>query len=342
MRKLLIDGNIRSFAVQYATELNTRQKNIVADLEELRDNVIKYNTGINVKAVEGYINLLISDYPAVLTLEPNGWDMQKYDDVLKLEPGLLTTEVIYSYTKDQIKKGKVVKPGRPLKDKFYERIMFCLRYNDARSILGSIHQKMGLRACFYCNIMPTDSDDKGHVYYEMDHLKPQSKYPFLGTCFYNLQPCDPACNKRKQAKPCDSHLYVNDEHEELSPFLFVPQVVELDKTRGSYSCMKIVFVDNQGVFSPKCKQYDETFDIINHYAAHYRDVERVYWNNAKSGVMGMREHYRASVEYEPTEDEIIEYCLGFPLDERLIHEEPLRKLKIDTVKQLKKNGVLKV
>lgn len=341
MRKLLIDERIRGFAKRYAAELQYQCPNVKEDLKELRDSILTHNTWLDDSAPKGYIDSLIADYPSLLIQEPQDWDFNKYDKYLKKDPEMLVREVVYGFKKDEINDdGTLLKKGEPLKDKLYERILFCLRYTKARSILGPIHQDMGLKACFYCNIMPTDSSSDGKVFYEMDHLKAKSLYPFLGTCFYNLQPCDGACNKRKNAKPCDSQLYVNDVNEERSPFSFVPQVVELNKTRLEYQCLEIGFVDNKGVYSDACKQYDETFEIISHYSAHLHDVEKVYWRYARCGVMGLREHYSRSLGYVPTADEIYEFCLGFPFDEERIHEEPLRKLKCDTVKQLIKNGVL--
>lgn len=342
MRKLLIDDRIRGFAQQYASALQAEQPNVVSDLEDLRDSVIAFNAWADPTAPKKYIDALIADYPAVLTLEPKDWNLNKYDDILKQEPDMLTRPVVYGYTKERKKGGKVVKASRPLSDTFYERIMFCLRYKAARKILGPIHQQMGLKACYYCNISPTDSSDDGEVFYEMDHLKAQSLYPCLGTCFYNLQPCDGACNKRKLNNPCDSQMYVNDENEERSPFHFEPQVVELGKTRGDYKCMQINFVDKQGVYSDACKQYDETFGIVSHYSAHKKDVEDVYVQNQRCGSVGMAEHYKKSIGYEPSRDEVFQFCLGFPYNEDLIHEAPLRKLKYDTVKQLEDSGALKV
>jgi hypothetical protein len=343
MRKRLIDECVRGFAQRYAQALQEQCPNVVKDLEQLRDSVKENNTWKDDKVPEDYINAIIGDYPALLTQEPDAWELEKYNDILKRDPEMLTRDVVYGFTSDtKDEQGQVVEPGKTLRGKLYERILFCLRYKNARSILGPLHQAMGLKTCFYCNIQYTDSSEEGEVFYEMDHLKPQSLYPFLGTCFYNLQPSDSACNKRKLTKPCDSQLYINDPTEDRSPFHFVPQVVELDKTRGTFKCMKIDFVDSQGDYAGACKEYNETFRIIQRYSSHYRDVEDVYWKNSQCGVTGQKEHYKSSLNYKPTADEIYNYCLGFPYNEETINEAPLRKLKIDTVKQLEKNGVLNV
>ena len=337
MRKLLIDARIRSFASQYSTELQAQQNHVVEDLEELRDNVIAYNTWADATAPRDYIDEIIKDYPSLLTLEPKDWDINKYDNILARDPGMLTREVIYDYTKPRKYKG-VLRPAKAKSDKLYERIMFCLRYSDARIILGEIHQQMGLRACFYCNIQALDSSD-GQVFYEMDHLKAQSQYPFLGTCFYNLQPCDSACNKRKLTKPCDFQMYINDATEERSPFKFVPQVVQLGST-WSYDCLKIDFLDRNGAFSQECKDYDETFQIIKHYAAHRKDVAEIYSDNQKFASAGSVASYIAAIGAAPSKDDLCQLFLKSPYDEDRIHEAPLNKLKIDTIKQLEEKGVL--
>lgn len=70
--------------------------------------------------------------------------------------------------------------------------------------------------------MATDKD----VMYQMDHFMPQSLYPFLGTCFYNLQPSCGICNGHKGKSLSDFGLYVNaEEDKELNPFLFYPKSI---------------------------------------------------------------------------------------------------------------------
>ena len=166
MRKIEIDDTIRGYAQDYASKVKVKCPKVVDDLEKLRNYVAAHNPGIDKTAVTDYIGLLISDYPAVLTLEPKDWNayIQKYDVVLQREPTMLTRKVVYGVSG----KGKVHEAP------FYERIISCLRYEDARLILGEIQQQMGLKTCVYCNVIPTISNDE-QVYYQMDHYQPQSK-----------------------------------------------------------------------------------------------------------------------------------------------------------------------
>lgn len=213
--------------------------------------------------------------------------------------------------------------------------MFCLRYDKARIILGEIHQRMGLKACIYCNTQPTRSAN-GEVFYEMDHLKPQSLYPFLGTCFYNLQPSDSSCNKRKSITTCDFQLYVNKINEELSPFKFLPQINGIEPNK---KCIEIKFVAKNGKKTIKSENYNKTFHLENLYSAYKDVVDELYRKNNKM-CGSMVAAYKASYGTDVTRAELTEYLLDCPYDESKIHEAVLRKLKVDTMKQLDDAGLL--
>lgn len=273
--------------------------------------------------------MLIADYPKVLTLEPIEWKqyIDKYNEVLKREPDMLTTEVAYTKTKKKVLKGKL-----------YERIIICLQYAKARVILGEIHQQMGLKTCVYCNAIPTTSNN-GEVFYQMDHYLPQSLYPFLGTCFYNLQPSCGVCNDHKKTQDCDFGLYVNSEqHKELSPFRFVPKIESLD---GPYPrCEEIQFRGKEANVTKESQAHEEMFHINNLYAGYKDDVSALYADAYKMN---------------PTMIAVNAECWGIPatkkdvlaymsdhlsLEEKDIHKKTLTKLKQDTIKQLKEGGVL--
>lgn len=333
MRKIIIDDKIRGFAKDYSEKVQAECPNVIQDLGTLRDNVIAYNRWGDSSVIEDYIDQLIADYPALLTLEPKDWDLKKYKRILKKDPDILTRKFNYD-VKEKNADGSI-KSYREAK--LYERIMFCLRYSDARIILGDIHQKMGLKACIYCNTQPTRSAN-GEVFYEMDHLKAQSQFPFLGTCFYNLQPSDGECNKRKSAKPCDFQLYVNDVNEELSPFKFLPQVIEIAPNKKQ-ECVDIKFVAKSARKTKASIQYETTFHLNNLYAAYKDKVDGIYSKNNKI-TPGMVSAYKAGLGYEPTRAELTDFLLDCPYDESLIHEDVLRKLKVDTMKQLDEAGLL--
>ena len=115
MRKRLIDECVRGFAQRYAQALQEQCPNVVKDLEQLRDSVKENNTWKDDKVPEDYINAIIGDYPALLTQEPDAWELEKYNDILKRDPEMLTRDVVYGFTSDtKDEQGQVVEPGKTL------------------------------------------------------------------------------------------------------------------------------------------------------------------------------------------------------------------------------------
>ena len=329
MVKVEIDDAVRSFALVYSQQVMATCADVEEKLAELGTFVADNNDWNDKSAITDYIDLLIADYPKVLTLEPIEWKqyIDKYKEVLKREPDMLTTEVAYTKTKKKALKGKL-----------YERIIECLQYAKARVILGGIQQQMGLKTCVYCNAIPTTSNN-GEVFYQMDHYLPQSLYPFLGTCFYNLQPSCGVCNDHKKTQDCDFGLYVNSEqHKELSPFRFVPKIESLD---GPYpKCEEILFRGKGANVTKESQAHEEMFHINNLYAGYKDEVSALYADAYKMN---------------PTMIAVNAECWGIPatkkdvlaymsdhlsLEEKDVHKKTLTKLKQDTIKQLKEGGVL--
>lgn len=327
MVKIEIDDAVRSYALVYSQQVMATCADVEEKLAELGTFVADNNEWNDKSAITDYIDLLIADYPKILTLEPIEWKqyIDKYNEVLKREPNMLTTEV--AYTKKKVFKGKL-----------YERIIICLQYAKARVILGEIHQQMGLKTCVYCNAIPTTSNN-GEVFYQMDHYLPQSLYPFLGTCFYNLQPSCDVCNDHKKTQDCDFGLYVNSEqHKELSPFRFEPKIESLD---GPYPrCEEIQFRGKEANVTKESQAHEEMFHINNLYAGYKDEVSALYADAYKMN---------------PTMVEVNAECWGIPatrkdvlaymsdhlsLEEKDVHKKTLTKLKQDTIKQLKEGGVL--
>ena len=329
MVKIEIDDAVRSYALVYSQQVMATCADVEEKLAELGTFVADNNEWNDKSAITDYIDLLIADYPKILTLEPIEWKqyIDKYNEVLKREPNMLTTEVAYTKTKKKVFKGKL-----------YERIIICLQYAKARVILGEIHQQMRLKTCVYCNAIPTTSNN-GEVFYQMDHYLPQSLYPFLGTCFYNLQPSCGVCNDHKKTQDCDFGLYVNSEqHKELSPFRFVPKIESLD---GPYPrCEEILFRGKGANVTRESQAHEEMFHINNLYAGYKDEVSALYADAYKMN---------------PTMVEVNAECWGIPatrkdvlaymsdhlsLEEKDIHKKTLTKLKQDTIKQLKEGGAL--
>ena len=329
MVKVEIDDAVRDYALAYSQRVMASCNDVKKDLANLGTFVADNNDWNDKSAITDYIDLLIDDYPKVLTLEPIEWKqyIDKYNEVLKREPDMLKVKVAYRKTAKTVFKGKL-----------YERIIECLQYAKARVILGEIHQQMGLKTCVYCNTIPTMSNN-GEVFYQMDHYLPQSLYPFLGTCFYNLQPSCDVCNGHKLTQDCDFGLYVNSEqHKELSPFRFVPKIESLD---GPYPrCEEILFRGKGANVTKESKAHEEMFHINNLYAGYKDEVSALYTDAYKMNPT-MIEVNAACWGIPATKKDVLAYMSGhLSLEEKDVHQKTLIKLKQDTIKQLKEGGVL--
>ena len=329
MVKIEIDDTVRSFALVYSQRVMATCADVEEKLAELGTFVADNNEWNDKSAITDYIDLLIADYPKVLTLEPIEWKqyIDKYNEVLKREPDMLKIKVAYRKTETKVLIGKL-----------YERIIECLQYAKARVILGEIHQQMGLKTCVYCNTIPTMSNN-GEVFYQMDHYLPQSLYPFLGTCFYNLQPSCDVCNDHKKTQDCDFGLYVNSEqHKELSPFRFVPKIESLD---GPYPrCEEIQFRGKEANVTKESQAHEKMFHINNLYAGYKDDVSALYADAYKMNPT-IVEMNAACWGIPATKKDVLAYMSGhLSLEEKDVHKKSLTKLKQDTIKQLKESGVL--
>lgn len=329
MVKIEIDDAVRSYALVYSQQVMATCNGVEEKLAALGTFVADNNDWNDKSAITDYINLLIADYPKVLTLEPIEWKqyIDKYNEVLKREPDMLKAKVAYRKMETKVLTGKL-----------YERIIDCLQYAKARVILGGIQQQMGLKTCVYCNTIPTMSNH-GEVFYQMDHYLPQSLYPFLGTCFYNLQPSCGVCNDHKKTKNCDFGLYVNSEqHKELNPFRFVPKVKNLV---GPYpECEDIQFRGKEANVTKESTAHEEMFHINNMYAGYKDEVSALYTDAYKMNP-SIVEVNAACWGIPATKKDVLAYMSGhLSLEEKDVHQKTLTKLKQDTIKQLKEGGVL--
>lgn len=334
MRKIVIDDRIRSFAEDYKTKFLEKCTSVKDDLETFRDNVLKFNKLPSEDAVKGYIDTLILEYSSLLTIEPCEWNdkIKEFDTFIQMDKELLSRPVVYRVKDDG--KGNI----KNYSEEFYKRIVHYMRYIEGREILGPIHQEMGLKACVYCNTQPTRADKDGDVFYEMDHLKPKSTFPFLCSCFYNLQPADSSCNKRKSIKPCEFNLFTNKPDDVLMPFKFVPKVL-LNKAL-SFKCSSIDFTNFDDTITNETDQYNETFHIKSLYSAYHDVVDRIYQRNKDYCSEGMQSSYYDAFKIRTTRQEVISFLMDTPYDDQFIHEDTMRKLKYDTMKQMDNAGEL--
>lgn len=286
-----------------------------------------------------YIQKIIDEWTLLNCLLPNEFQKEK-DEFDKLLPeDLLNTEV-YNY------------PIRPAKDfspnkvdgvktvKFYERISECMHYKDARLEMGKYYEEhLDVRSCVYCNAQPARSG-KTKLFYSIDHYRPQSKFPFLCTSFFNLIPSCIYCNDAKDDKKVDFEFYTEDEKvAPCKPFRFWIEHLDLSDTRD-YKTYDIQLRNSDLSRGGLAEKHSSDFNLSDMYNGCKDVVEQVIWNYRELA----GEAYKADKPAEFIEkNKLFRTILGLKTTDINIHTEELKKLKLDLAMQLHlvdKNGNL--
>lgn len=134
---------------------------------------------------------------------------------------------------DEVSRIKVKLPKKGYSP-LYELVVDAMRYEKVQGdILPKYIRQLGIKACVYCNAQFTATasvqqvrqkkrnlakiENKDISCYELDHNMPKSKYPYLCTNFYNLQPSCGSCNRRKNDRELDFSLYYEVGDTNTSP-----------------------------------------------------------------------------------------------------------------------------
>ena len=337
MRKVLIDDEIKVIADDYKSALLMHKQVLLDRIEVLRDQFdgkhkVKDDAGKKIDSA------MVSRYHDYLVQLYNDFDCE----VLFL----LSPKQFQSYHDHQYNKGldekdlkkKVRIDGDKLMP-FHKRATEAMGYGDVvrEEIFPDIIRKLGIKACVYCNANYVVADKNGRGYFELDHWKPESKYPFLCTSFYNLQPCCPHCNKHKSSdtKKDFFKLYEEDEKEPLDLFEFsIPRgsLVRYFAAQDT-SHIKVDFKESDAKFKKLRDDANEKFGIEGIYNEHIDVVEEMMWrakfyNNAI--VQSMTWFYKKRWKFIDIE----RFKLGTyaAIDE--VHKRPLTKFMQDIGKQL--------
>ena len=260
--------------------------------------------------------------------------------------------------------------GKKDKQPLYEVIVDVMGYNKVRArLMPNYVKKLEIRSCVYCNAqfaMTTLIEDvhekiktgkRGRPkeariiplmggYYELDHNKPKSKYPFLCTNFYNLQPCCGSCNKRKSAQDLPYSMYYEegDPHPTPLHFALSPQDVIDFHTKGKCRGIKAYLSDEDKPGQPVVAKKDGTlaerfnyiFDIDKIYAEHEDEVEELLWRNRiyTKGIVDATNKQFGELDIEGFDFD--RYILGTYAKKDEVLKRPLTAMKQDVWEQLVK------
>lgn len=211
-----------------------------------------------------------------------------------------------------------------------------LQYSMVRKwIFPEYASKIGFKTCVYCNSQYAVTDEHERGYYQLDHWLPQSKYPYLSICFFNLYPCCGSCNRMKNNDDEYNYacIYAEKESEERDVYRFTIETGALARYILTHDVnqLKIDFdpVDETDVITP----LKDKMHIDDLYQQFKDTVEDVVWKR-----MAYDRGYKEALSKTRLDfiggAEINRFILGTYDKADDVHKRPLTKLVQDVAKQL--------
>lgn len=219
------------------------------------------------------------------------------------------------------------------------RIVSAMHYNDMRQdVYPPIARSLGIKACVYCNANYVISDAKGIGYYDLDHWKPKSLYPYLCTSFFNLQPTCSSCNRHKldddkpyfrlwgrRGNKAYDVLGINLTRKSIVHYMMSHDVEKLQPHFFAYRKSATMIKDNT----------EKRLHIERIYEEHKDVAEEIIWKYMaynKSYLIGLK---RAIKDAVPNISDTKRFIIGNYADPDEIHKRPLANFVQNIAKQLK-------
>lgn len=321
MRRILIDDRVRGIAKSFKDFLENglggKYKSPKTHLGELANNPL-----LNPQQKQ-YVQLIISEWDNLIVLEPPfDVTIQKFESIFATDK--IATEELGNNPKSPIL--------------LYKEIVKAMRYDYVQEkVCPKIINQLGIKTCVYCNAQYAFSYDNGKdsfQNYEIDHWMPKSKYPYLCTSFFNLQPSCPKCNKSKSSKDdiLPFCLYTHDGSK-LNPFDFSILHLSCAQYLATHDrdMLRIIFSSKE----PGLKDnMDTLFHISTQYQAHKDVVEELIWKKQiyNSTILGIYKDNFKQLGFKQTD--FNRFILSnYDKDEDIL-KRPFAKMVQDIAKQL--------
>lgn len=321
MRRILIDDRVRGIAKSFKEYLENglggKYKSPKTHLGELANNPL-----LNPQQKQ-YVQLIISEWDNLIVLEPPfDVTIQKFESIFATDK--IATEELGNNPKSPIL--------------LYKEIVKAMRYDYVQEkVYPKIINQLGIKTCVYCNAQYAFSYDNGKdsfQNYEIDHWMPKSKYPYLCTSFFNLQPSCPKCNKSKSSKDdiLPFCLYTHDGSK-LNPFDFSILHLSCAQYLATHDrdMLRIIFSSKE----PGLKDnMDTLFHISTQYQAHKDVVEELIWKKQiyNSTILGIYKDNFKQLGFKQTD--FNRFILSnYDKDEDIL-KRPFAKMVQDIAKQL--------
>lgn len=263
MRKILITNDIRRLAKEYADNLFAdKRKDFIKPKKGLRDFADELRTHHNNDYAD-YVDVIINNYNEILCLEPNNFARYRAEHF-----SILSDEDLAKHV-----------DGCPGSKKFYESIVDKMRYDIVqKEEIRPYMKKLNIKTCVYCNASYTIATDDNKATFQVDHCYPKSKYPFLCTSFFNLQPSCMHCNQIKSND--DDYIYsmYADDQNKLDPFKFTIDSSSIIKYMLNHDsdCLKFKLKSNENDENTATR-HSNFFHLDGLYTQFTDAAEEVIW-----------------------------------------------------------------
>lgn len=318
MRRILITPRIEDIAKRYAQEMEAADTFKTGEspkerLLVLSERLKKPSTSVRIlksKARKGhpavyekqkgnaftelsdYVKAIYDNYDGLNALLPSEYD----NGIGQFVDGILTGYKINDISVKLRKKRCIP---------FFELIVDAMRYDKVqKDIMPKYIREVGIKTCVYCNaqfattasLQDIKYAKKGKytvktikvACYELDHNQPKSKYPYLCTNFYNLQPSCGSCNRRKNDGDLDFSLYYEIGDTRNKPVHFVMNPADVIRFRTTNNGKGIKpYLCNEGTDIPPvvsdkttmAGKLNDMFGIQGVYEEHEDIVEEILWKH---------------------------------------------------------------
>lgn len=237
--------------------------------------------------------------------------------------------------------------------KFYELLVWAMRYDYVQSrVFPDIIRTLGIRTCVYCNAQYAIATRKNEAFYQLDHCYPKSKYPFLSTSFFNLQPSCGACNQRKSGVDMrkgnydvsiwkeandinDSYFEFHIEDDSLAQYM-------VSHNREDLDINVVDTIKGEPDLDELLVLYRERFQTKEVYQEHREEVEEVIWKKyvyTATYVDSLQVAFNNN--FIDKSWELKRLLLGTYPNPEDVYKRPLTKMVQDVAKQLKIDTLVK-
>lgn len=273
------------------------------------------------RRVRHYVDLLLKMYDSLLLIHPRKFfhKIQRFENIIP---------------RNRI--NCKIQPGEP---SLASRIISAMGYDRMREkVYPYAARGLNIKTCVYCNANYAITDENGDAYYDLDHWKPKSFYPYLCTTFYNLQPSCPSCNRRKSSKDDKKFFRLwndgNRNNLELLKFEFAQADIAKYWIRHRKEDIKVAMKYVRSQDKKLLLDTEECLHITTRYREHNDVTEEILWK-AMAYSSAFWDSFERGLSTLPLSDsERKRFILGTYPNPNEIYLRPLSKLIQDVAKEV--------